>query len=159
MRSKGEEGCVCARVCVCMCVGPFSQQLHDWGRMSVEGHQDSSLTALLFQQRWWQRSMLEICCWVQEVFHPTALQVVEDLYLVCPRRISITSCPPQLPVLHSVHLPDICSRRPESTDFLISAQSIQTWWCIDFTAALTVRAQTPMYFLLWTFWARAHVHV
>lgn len=42
MRSKGDEGCVC--VCV------FSQQLHDWGRMEVEGHQGSSLTVVLFQQ-------------------------------------------------------------------------------------------------------------
>lgn len=42
---------------------------------------------------------------------------------------------------------------------LISAQSIQTWWSIDFTAALTFhpRAPTLNYFILWAFWVRACV--
>lgn len=44
--------------------------------------------------------------------------------------------------------------------FLISAESIQTWWFIDFTAGLIFnpRAPTSMYFILRTFWAWAHVH-
>lgn len=136
------KGCVCMDVCMYVrtCLGPFSQQLHDWGRMSVEGQQDSSLTALLFQQKWCQRSMLEMCCWVQEVSHPTALQVVEDLYLVCPRRISITFYPPTSSgFTFSPFSRYLLTQTWEQRRlyFLISAQSIQTWWCIDLSAAWT----------------------
>lgn len=43
---------VCAVGCLCL----FSQQLHDWERMEVEGHRGSSLTVVLCQQ--------EVMSWV-----------------------------------------------------------------------------------------------